>query len=419
MPFWEVAKKDLLLLVRDARALFILVAFPLIFITIIGLTTGQLLGWKSENQILKIGVIDRIDYPTVDQSERQVAENLRNKIINGLRSGKGRRTTILKPDLNPNETLDQGEYDAILEIGPEFYVKVRELAPEGMTDLKGLESFDMTLHSRLPKNSGTRAIIEELLVDQTVKAVFKKVLCDKLSTEDAATNRNIRERLRCNELSKPVKLLPEKTDAEADSGGEESVYQVLIPSYTVMFVFFLVNIMARSFLQERDLGTLRRLRIAPISSPGLVAGKTIPFLIISLVQTALLFVSGRLLFGMDWGPTPAMLLPVIFATSLSAVGLGLLVATLVRSDSQVSAYANIIVISMAGFSGCFMPRNWLPEPMQDASLATPHAWALMSYEQLLIKTTPNLGLVWQYCGVMVLFAAAFLAFGCWRFRSYD
>jgi hypothetical protein len=43
------------------------------------------------------------------------------------------------------------------------------------------------------------------------------------------------------------------------------VYQFFIPSYTVLFVFFLVNIMGRSFLGERDTGTLRRLRISPIA----------------------------------------------------------------------------------------------------------------------------------------------------------
>ncbi|MFQ5731095.1 MAG: ABC transporter permease, partial [Planctomycetaceae bacterium] len=324
MPFWEVAKKDLLLLRRDLRALFILVAFPLLFITIIGLTTGKLLGWKSGNQVLKIGVIDRVEYKDIsDTDDRRIARNMTWKILNGLRSGKGRRVTLLESDVDPDAALDEDDYDAILEIGPNFFVKVGKLKPEQVADLKGLTSLDMQLHTKVAGNSGTRSIIEELLLDHTVKAVFQKVLCDKLSTGDFAANRIISQRLHCERLrTESVELLPETPDDDAESGGDANVYQVLIPSYTVMFVFFLVNIMARSFLQERDLGTLRRLRMAPISAAGLVAGKTIPFLVISLVQTGLLFVAGKLLFRMTWGPVPWMIIPVIFATSLSAVGLG-------------------------------------------------------------------------------------------------
>ncbi len=186
-----------------------------------------------------------------------------------------------------------------------------------------------------------------------------------------------------------------------------------------MFVFFLVNIMARSFLSERELGTMRRLRIAPVPNWAILVGKTVPFLIVSLLQTAVLFVAGKLLFGMSWGAHPWMLLPIIFSTSAAATGLGLLIATLVKSDSQVSAYATTAVIILAGISGCFMPRKWLPDLMQQISLATPHAWALIAYDQLLVNGSPNLAIVWQCAGVLLGFAAGFFLVGTLRFGSVD
>lgn len=65
-----------------------------------------------------------------------------------------------------------------------------------------------------------------------------------------------------------------------------------------------------------------------------------------------------------------------------------------------------------------MPRDWLPELMQQASLATPHAWALIAYNELLASSVPDVALVWQCCAMLVLFAAAFFAAGAWRFRSF-
>lgn len=202
----------------------------------------------------------------------------------------------------------------------------------------------------------------------------------------------------------------------ADGSSSPNVYQELVPSYTVMFVFFLVTIMGRSFIHERDLGTLRRLQVAPLSPAALLAGKTLPFYIISLAQGAVLFVAGRLLFGMTWGTQPWMLIPIVACTSLAATGLGLLIATVVRTDSQVSAYGNIVVIGMAGISGCFVPRDWLPETLQQISLITPHAWSLTAFNQLLVSDTPQIAVVLQCCAVLLGFAALFFVVGCRQFQ---
>jgi ABC-2 type transport system permease protein len=148
-------------------------------------------------------------------------------------------------------------------------------------------------------------------------------------------------------------------------------------------------------------------------------GKTIPFLVISLVQTFVLLFVGKVLFHMSWGESPWMLVPVIVATSLAATALGLLVATVVRTDSQVTAYSSFLVLIMAGISGCLMPRSWQPEVMQKLGLVTPHAWALIAYEHLLSREVPNLHVVWNCCATLVAFALAYFAVAAWRFRKLD
>jgi ABC-2 type transport system permease protein len=186
-----------------------------------------------------------------------------------------------------------------------------------------------------------------------------------------------------------------------------------------MFVFFIVTFMARNLIAERDSGTLNRLFIAPITRQGLMLGKTLPFLLISVVQTIILFLAGKVLFHMSWGEYPWMLAPVIVSTSLAATALGLLVATVARTDSQVSAYANLLVLTLAGVSGCLMPRVWQPEFMQKVGLVTPHAWALIAYDQLLSREVPNLHIVWKCCETMVGFAAGFFLIAWWRFRTLE
>ena len=95
----------------------------------------------------------------------------------------------------------------------------------------------------------------------------------------------------------------------------------------------------------------------------------------------------------------------------------MLIATVVRSEAQVTSVAMLVVLAMAGVSGCFTPRDWLPERMQQFSLVTPHAWALIAYEEILNTATPHLNVVWEACGWLLGFAAIYFAVGLWRFRS--
>ena len=57
MVIWTLAKKDLRLLVRDARAMIILLAMPLIFILVLGVSLGDNFGQKSASG-LRVTVLD-------------------------------------------------------------------------------------------------------------------------------------------------------------------------------------------------------------------------------------------------------------------------------------------------------------------------------------------------------------------------
>src|SRR5260370_20189767 len=56
MVVWTLAKKDLRLLLRDARAMIVLLAMPLIFILVLGASLGEGFGKKAEDT-LRISVL--------------------------------------------------------------------------------------------------------------------------------------------------------------------------------------------------------------------------------------------------------------------------------------------------------------------------------------------------------------------------
>jgi ABC-2 type transport system permease protein len=161
------------------------------------------------------------------------------------------------------------------------------------------------------------------------------------------------------------------------------------------------------------------LRISPISPTSILIGKTLPFMILSLIQTTILMVSGKILFGMSWGPMPWLLLPIMLCTSAAATSLGLMFSTLAKTESQVSSFGNLILLSSAGISGCLVPRAWMPPLSQKISLFTPHAWALDAYSEVLTKDMPRIAIIGQSCGALLIFSALFFVVGRYRFRRDD
>jgi ABC-2 type transport system permease protein len=411
MNAWQITKKDLRLLFRDRRTLFILVALPLAFISILGLSTGQLFSENEKATRVRLGV--------VNEDTGQLSQNLLAEV---------HKLKALEIHEIPNrhagkQILAEGGIDVLASIGPDFQNRVDRLdvgdiffASEGRLSEK-LPGLDIEVESGAFLANAAE-VVEELVFAFALRTIAPAVLKEK---EPALSLRLLTRARKATEerAGSDEEPKPQVEIARPPQSRDTIVYQILVPSYTVMFVFFIVNFMARSFITEAAMGTLNRLRIAPVTRTGLMLGKTIPFFLISLIQTVLLFIAGRLLFGMSWGNDPLRLVPVMICTSMAATALGLLVATAVRTDAQVSAYGNFLVLIMAGISGCLMPRSWQPELMQQIGLVTPHAWALIAYDQLLNREIPELTVVWRSCFVMLGFTAGFFAIGWWRFRGLE
>ena len=57
MGVWEITVKDLRLILKDRGALYTLLALPVVFIAILGMSTGELITTHEVSKLLKIGVV--------------------------------------------------------------------------------------------------------------------------------------------------------------------------------------------------------------------------------------------------------------------------------------------------------------------------------------------------------------------------
>ena len=299
------------------------------------------------------------------------------------------------------------------------------------------KKFDELLQKRFPGTSGLfklnlpkfQELIHELFQDDEFVArvgqgiPFGEILQPSVQREvgpkvqdavaDTFSNYNFKAKtwagLTKNDPSDPSRGTVSKYEEEGGLPKRGALrFQILVPSYTVTFAFFLVLTVGWMFVSERRQGTLVRLRAAPLTKGQLLLGKFLPALGVSLFQGAFLLIAAKLLFGLDFGKQPHWLLAVVAATAFAATGLAMLVAALAKTETQVAVYGTLLVLVLAGIGGSMMPRDLMPESMREISHITPHAWALDAYQQLLLSPDPNLGIVAGACAALTGFGALFL-----------
>ncbi len=174
-------------------------------------------------------------------------------------------------------------------------------------------------------------------------------------------------------------------------------YQILVPSFLVLFLFFMGLPMSGTFVQERERRTWSRMCLAPVNMGAVLIGKTLPYLVLAIFQGATLLLLGGLLLGMSWGSTHSYWVTNLFwlgilviSSSIASVGLGLLVATQAKTMAQVSMWGLLPSLGLALLGGCIIPRELFPEDTRWISFLTPHGWALDGFRELLTTISqPN------------------------------
>ena len=163
-----------------------------------------------------------------------------------------------------------------------------------------------------------------------------------------------------------------------------TAFDSTVPGYAVMFILFSTSLAAASLLMEREAGTLRKLKTLPISSFSIVLGKVLSNFTIALLQCVVLFVAGHYLFGLWFGHDLLALGLLMVLTAFASTGLGMLIASFIKTRAQASGVVTLCVLAMSALGGSWWPLYIEPTWMQQIAHVTLTAWAMNGFNQLLV-----------------------------------
>jgi ABC-2 type transport system permease protein len=190
-------------------------------------------------------------------------------------------------------------------------------------------------------------------------------------------------------------------------GKSDSLVSFYAAGVGVMFLLFSVSGASGTLLDEVDSGTLDRVLSTRVGMGGLLVGKWLFLTLMGLAQLTVMFLWGRLVFGLDlFHHLPGFFVMTAF-TAAAAAGFGLMLATLARTRAQLSGMSTIIILTMSSLGGSMFPRFLMSESMQKLGLLTFNAWALDGYLKVFWRNAAVWQL-WPQVLVLTVLAAVFM-----------
>jgi drug efflux transport system permease protein len=171
---------------------------------------------------------------------------------------------------------------------------------------------------------------------------------------------------------------------------------------------------ALSIVREKESGTIEQVRMAPIDTFSFIIGKTIPYFLISLGSAALIVVASMLLFGLPMRGNWISLLLAMSVFLVGALGTGLLISTIART--QQIAFQMALLISFLPtimLSGFIFPITSMPRALQVVTYGVPARYFLIALRGIVLKGSALAHLLPQM-GALVVYAAAVLGLASLR-----
>ena len=391
---WASTYKELLLLSRDIGGLAILFVMPLVLVVTITLIQDSTFRSINDNKIPILWV---------DYDKGEVSKN----IYDGLADSKSFNIIGKESDSEAKELVFKGEYQLAIVIpanlSSELEKKVN-LNVEGLLSKFGLEEetpqsekadlekkevilyFDPATQMAF-KNSIKNGIDKMIfkIETQTIYKAFQSQITDDeteaiFDTESFITFKEITPSIGENEI------IPNSV-------------QHNVPAWTLFAIFFIIVPLSINMVKEKSQGTFVRLRTNPVSYLTVLGGKTVIYLAVCLIQFGLMLGIGVYLFpslGLPGlavtGKIPLLFLVALFA-GLAAIGLGLLLGTVARTQEQSAPFGATFVVILAALGGVWVPVFIMPKFMQTLSNLSPMNWGLNAFYDVFLRDAGILDLI--------------------------
>lgn len=380
------AYKEFLLLIRDIGGIAILFIMPLVLIVTITLIQDSTFKTVSD---AKIPIL------VVNNDNGNVSET----ILKGLGESNAFEVNIKESEDVAKDLVFKGKYQLAIIIPENLSSGLEQKVTQNVDGIIEKFGFEEDTDS-LPKET-IKSKEVKLYFDPATQMTFKSSVkngIDKMVAE--IETKSIYKAFQEQISDDPTEvifetenfitfkeILPKENNKEIIPNS----VQHNVPAWTLFAIFFIIVPLSINIVKEKSQGTFVRLRTNPVSYATVLGGKTLIYLVVCLIQFVLMLLVGVYLFPAIGLPTldvsgrlPLLFVVAIFA-GLAAIGLGLLLGTIAKTQEQSAPFGATFVVILAALGGVWVPVFVMPKLMQTLSNISPMNWGLNAFYDVFLR----------------------------------
>lgn len=192
----------------------------------------------------------------------------------------------------------------------------------------------------------------------------------------------------------------------------------LVPGLMAFILMVIVVIStAFSVVREKERGTMEQIAVSPLRPFELIAGKTIPYVLISLASSHSVLLLGYVLFGVSVRGNYFLLLLTMTLFLVGGLGQGLFISTITRTQ-QVAFQLAILTTFLPTFilSGFIFPVRNMPALVRAITTIIPARFFLNALRGIVIKGA-GFSAIWKDLAYLAGFAVLTLGVSTFRLRA--
>jgi ABC-2 type transport system permease protein len=167
---------------------------------------------------------------------------------------------------------------------------------------------------------------------------------------------------------------------------QKTVFSTVPGLIAVILMLICALMTSISVTREKETGTLRVLLISPLKPYQIIAGKLIPYIVVSFVNIILILILSFFVFGVPIRGSLIMLLLVSIIYSVCALALGLLISNKAKSQEIAMMMSQAgLMLPTTLLSGMIYPIKNMPIWLQGITAFFPARWYVDILKHIMIK----------------------------------
>ncbi len=191
----------------------------------------------------------------------------------------------------------------------------------------------------------------------------------------------------------------------------------LVPGVmSVISCLITILLTSMSIAREREVGTFEAIIAAPVRSIEIVLGKTIPYVLLGMVNIPLILAVAVFVFNVPMRGPLMLLLAASFVFICATVAIGTLISTITKTQQQAMMGGFIYIMPSLMTSGLLSPVQSMPLALQVMAYSNPITYYMELLRNIMLKGG-DMQLALQNMSVMTIMAIILAGLSIHRFKT--